>query len=144
MIYKISSPVTIVIPRKTKKDKIISLNLNVYRNTHFQVLNQIKIRYKELILPQLNNLPVFKSIHTIQYVLYTKRNNRSDIANVCCIVDKFFCDALVESGHLPDDNYNYLTQVVYSFGSIDRTNPRTDIYIYGETLNENPNQPAGN
>lgn len=135
MIYKISSPVSIVIPRKTKKDRVIALNLNVYRNTHFHVLNDIKIRYKELILPQLNNLPVFKYVYTVEYVWYPQRNNHSDVANVCCIVDKFFCDALVESNHLKDDNHDYLRQVVYRFGSVDRTNPRVDIYIHGD-INE--------
>lgn len=137
MLYKIISPTTIILPRKTKKDKVIALNLNVYRNTHFQVLNQIKIKYKEIILSQLKNLPVFKCINTIQYVWYPKRNNHSDVANVCCIVDKFFCDALVESGHLKDDNHDYLKQVVYTFGSIEPSNPHIDIFIYGD-INENP------
>lgn len=138
MIYKISSPVSVIIPRKTKKDRVFQLNLNIYRNTNFFTLNQVKVMYKELILPQLNNLPVFKQIHTIEYVWYPKYDKHGDVANTCCIVDKFFCDALVESNHLKDDNHDYLRQVVYRFGSIDKTNPRVDIYIHGD-INEDSN-----
>jgi len=52
-----------------------------------------------------------------------------DISNVLSIHDKFFCDALVELGKLPDDNYKYIPEVKYVFREVDKLNPRVDIYI---------------
>ena len=95
-------------------------------------MNQIKVRYKELILPQLESLPEFVYINTIEYIWYPRINNRSDVSNVCCIIDKFFCDALVESGHLPDDNHNFIKEIRYKYGEVNKLNPRVDIIINGE------------
>lgn len=61
-----------------------------------------------------------------------------DTSNICCIVEKFFCDALVQEGKLADDNYLYVKQSTYLFGEIDKTNPRCDIVIRNthETVSE--------
>ncbi len=41
MILKL--PLSVVIPRKTKEDKKIMLNLNTFRNLHYMTMNQAKI-----------------------------------------------------------------------------------------------------
>lgn len=124
MIYKVQSPLSVEI---TKKKRFI-LNLNNYRNASYFLLNAAKKNYKQAVLPQLKQLPHFNKIKLI-YVFYPNSRRRYDISNVCSIVDKFFSDALVESGHLDDDNYNYLPDVLYCFGSIDKDNPRVEILI---------------
>lgn len=145
MIYRINSPITVVLPRKTKKDKVIPLNLNWYRNCHFQISNQVKILYCELMRFQIEKLPVFEKINSISYLWFPATNRSSDTANVCCIVDKFFCDALVNLGRITDDNHNLIPTLHYSFGAVSKQNPRVEIYINGEPkLNENSNQSAGN
>jgi len=88
----------------------------------------MKILYKSLMEPQIEKLPVFDRIH-ITYTVYPKTRRLCDVSNVCSIHDKFFCDALVELGKLSDDNYKYLPEVVYRFGSVDKDNPRVDILI---------------
>lgn len=123
-MYKVESPLSINVT-KTKK---FSLNLNAYRNAHHFTLNKAKVEYKQAIKSQIETLPVFKRI-SIDYIFYPSTKRHYDVSNVCSIVDKFFCDALVELGHLEDDSYEYLQTVSYSFGSIDKERPRVEIVI---------------
>lgn len=113
------------------KTKNVGLNLNIYRNAHFQVLNDIKRKYKAIIEPQIQNLPEFGAVR-LTYILYPKTKRLCDISNVLSVHDKFFCDALVELGKLPDDDYRYLKNVNYRFGEIDKDNPRVEIIIEEE------------
>ena len=118
------SPLRIVRPRS--KDWI--LNLNIYRNTHYMTLNGVKIKYKALIQDQVDLLPKSLCV-SLTYVLYPKTKRRTDLVNVLCIHSKFFEDALVESGKLPDDNYEHLVKTTYLFGEVDKENPRVEILI---------------
>ena len=102
---EVDLPIGIKIGRKN-----YALNLNIYRNAHYQTLNKMKIEFSKVIEPELMKLPSFKSVD-LTYTLYPKTKRLCDIANVCSIVDKFFCDALVNIGKLPDDNYEYLKNI---------------------------------
>lgn len=126
---EVDLPIGIKIGRKN-----YALNLNIYRNAHYQTLNKMKVEFSKVIEPELMKLPSFKSID-LTYTLYPKTKRLCDIANVCSIVDKFFCDTLVNIGKLPDDNYEYLKNITYTFGSIDKDNPRVTVKISGE-INE--------
>lgn len=106
------------------------LNLNQYRNTHFRTLNTVKINYKLAMQSAISKGPKYSRIACI-YTVYPKDKRSFDLGNVCCIHQKFFEDALVELGKLPDDNYNYIPLTIYAFGSIDPANPRVDV----ETVN---------
>ena len=122
---EIDLPIGIKIGRKN-----CALNLNFYRNAHYQTLNKMKVEFSKVIEPELDKLPSFKSID-LTYTLYPKTKRLCDISNVCSIVDKFFCDALVNKGKLPDDNYQYIKDIKYTFGSIDKDNPRVTVKING-------------
>lgn len=124
MQYKIQSPLEVFV---TKKKKFI-LNLNNYRNANFFLLNNAKKSYKEAVREQLKELPRFDKIK-LTYVYYPNSNRRYDISNICSIVDKFFSDALVETGHLEDDNYYFIPSVLYLMGKVDKDNPRVEILI---------------
>ena len=104
------------------------LNLNQYRNTHFRTLNTVKINYKLAMESQIATGPKYNKIACI-YTVYPKDRRSFDVGNVCCIHQKFFEDALVELGKLPDDNYNYIPTVIYQFGGIDANNPRVTIEV---------------
>ena len=104
------------------------LNLNQYRNTHFRTLNTVKINYKECMRSQIATGPKYNKIACI-YTVYPKDRRSFDLGNVCCIHQKFFEDALVELGKLPDDNYNYIPLVVYQFGKVDPLKPRVEVKI---------------
>ena len=123
-MWKLSLPLTIPV----SKNRSLLLNLNVYRNAHYQSLDKAKKLFKELVKPQLEQLPKFDRVH-LRYTLYPKTKRLCDIANICSIVDKFFSDALVETGHLEDDNYTFVEGVSFFFGSVDSENPRVDVEI---------------
>ena len=131
---------TVISPLRVAKSKFKDwiLNLNNYRNTHYQTLNKTKVNYKEAMDSQIKNLPKFSKIK-LTYVLYPATKRLTDISNVCSIHDKYFCDALVEAGKLPDDDYTYVPSVTYTFGEIDKDNPRVEIKI--EELHEDSKEP---
>lgn len=113
---------------KHGKDKSFYLNLNQYRNAHYHVLNKAKVVFKEQMTKAIQALPKLNKIE-IKYTLYPASARDMDVSNTCSIVDKFFCDALVELSKLTDDNYKYLVKTSYEFGEIDRMNPRVDAEI---------------
>ena len=116
---------TLISPLRTKE---MILNLNQYRNAHYFKLNNSKTSYKAVMKTQIEQLPVFNKV-SITYTVFFGSKRKTDISNVCSIVDKYFCDALVELGKLPDDNYDYIKEVIYKFGGIDKTNPRVEITL---------------
>lgn len=109
-------------------NKNFNLNLNEYRNAHYYSLNKAKVTFKEVVQSQIDTLPLCNIIE-IDYILYTRSSRLVDINNLISITDKFLCDAIVESGKLPDDNYNHLPRTSSSFGGIDRSNPRIEAHI---------------
>lgn len=114
------------------KDKSVRLNLNVYRNLHHYLNNNAKVAFKELILPKLSGIPRQDKIH-LNYVLFTPNAAKRDIMNIGCIVDKFFSDLLTEAKVIDDDHGDIVVSASFSFGGIDRANPRVDVTIYPVT-----------
>ena len=114
---------------QTKKGKLFRMNLNVYRNTHFQTLNKVKKTFQDSLQADLQNLPQFVQV-TLHYVLYPRSLQELDVSNVLSIVDKFTCDALVEAGKLQDDCFKFVTKVTYEMGNIAPTNPRAELFIH--------------
>ncbi len=110
------------------KKKCFYLNLNQYRNAHYLLLNNSKKKFKEIIQGEILNLPELNEIE-LSYTLFVGSKRKLDISNICSIIDKYFCDALVELGKLPDDNYDYIKKISYSFGGIDKLNPRCECQI---------------
>lgn len=124
-MWTVSLPLRIPV----SKNKVFLLNLNSYRNTHFQILNKAKVLFEEVVRPLLKSIPVIEEC-TLEYTLYPGTSHLSDVSNICSIVDKFFCDTLVSAGKLADDNYTVVKSVKYLIGSIDRINPRVDVVIH--------------
>lgn len=129
VVAKIDLPLKLVLGRKN-----YALNLNFYRNAHYQILNKLKVSFTEQLEPELKKLPKLSKANLI-YSYYPGSKRLSDTANVCSIVDKFFCDALVKSGAIPDDNYTYIPNVSYTYGEIDKDNPRVTVTVLGEKEN---------
>lgn len=128
MSIKIDLPLFITLPRKTKADKKMIINLNNYRNWHYITSNQTKEAYKEQIRPMLDGVKFDRQIK-LHFIYFKPSARRSDRSNVLSIQEKFFCDALVECGCIPDDNDDIIIETRYSGGSIDRENPRVEVYI---------------
>jgi len=126
--HLVISPLFVSIPRKTKKDKTYRLNLNYYRNWNYAISNIIKQKYKEEMEDVIKVLPCLGKV-SLKFVLHKASNRRIDRANVLCIIEKFFCDALVEYGKLGDDNDEYIVSTTYLTGGVDKRNPRVEIFI---------------
>lgn len=125
-MYKVDVPYWVMMGKK--KPKPFYLNLNTYRNAHFQKLNKAKEAFHDTCKDRLQGLPIFSQV-ALTYTLYPKTNQLCDTANICCIVDKFVCDSLVECGRLRDDNYQIVKTVAFHFGNVDKENPRVEVSI---------------
>jgi acetylglutamate synthase len=94
----------------------------------FHLNNNLKKAMKQLVIDKELDFNYNKFI--LRYRLYLPDNRLRDISNVCCIVDKYVCDALVENGNIPDDNYTYLETVIYELGGVDIDNPRCEVEVW--------------
>lgn len=77
---------------------------------------------------QIEALPVLDKVE-IELHIYARDRRLFDIGNVGSIHEKFFLDALVELGKLPDDTYKYIAKTTTQFMGIDKENPRVEIII---------------
>lgn len=123
-MYRFSSPLQIFVGKR----KFI-LNLNNYRNTHYRVLNNAKVTYKMYMKKQIEKLPRLQPPIQITYTVFKGDKRNCDIGNICSVHQKFFEDALVELGKLPDDNHNMVKRTIYEWGGIDRLNPCVQVMI---------------
>ena len=119
------------IRNRVKTESYFYLNMNEYRNAPYHELSDMKIKFSEAVQDQIAPLPQFDWVE-FDYILFPGSAREIDTNNVCSIVDKFFCDAFVKAGKLPDDNYKYLRKSTFRFGEIDRNNARVELHITGE------------
>jgi hypothetical protein len=135
---KLILPLSVTMPRKTKADRIWILNLNSYRNTHFQTLNKAKAIYSEWIkafVPFYGDAECF-SEHIIDppyrfvYTIFPATGRRFDLANVLPIIQKFTDDSLIELGIISDVSWKVIKAIDYRFGAIDKENPRAELEIF--------------
>ena len=124
---KVISPLAVYLPRKTMKDKRISLNLNVYMHLNHFAINQARSVYFELMGSQLRSLR-FNRVELV-FWLFKGSKRKIDRANFLSIIEKFFCDALVHHGVIKDDSDDYVLKTTYATRGIDPKNPRVEIEI---------------
>lgn len=117
-----------------KKVKKTYLNLNGYRNWHYQISNKLKILFKEQVKGNLD----FSFMHKIEitYRYYAPDKRKRDLMNVIAVVDKFFQDALVEEGCIPTDDTDTVIQITSIYSGVDRENPRIEATINHKEFKE--------
>lgn len=130
---------TIVLPTAVavSKNKSFTINLNAYRNTHYQVLNKAKKEFDRVVKPRLKFVPKLEQC-SLEYTYYHGDGKEPDTNNVYAIADKFFCDTLVNAGVLPDDGPKYVRVTTFLPGDRDRDDPRIEVTI--RSLNHRRNQ----
>jgi len=89
------------------------LNENIFRNTHYQILNKIKQSFAPLYVPEVFTAKKIR----VSYYIYKKTKRSFDTGNVAFAIDKFFMDWLQNNGFIENDAFNYV-----SYGSIDGCN----------------------
>ncbi len=117
-----------VITAKSGKGKKYHLNLNNYRNWHFQASNHIKHSFCNAQKSLLSTLKLTPPIE-LSFTLWKGSKRKIDRSNIISIIEKFFCDSLTHYGCIPDDNDDYIKSTHYFTGGIDRDNPRCVIKI---------------
>ena len=122
MSYKFELPLYGVIKKG-------AINVNWYRNAHYQTSNSAKIKFKKMIQAQLDQFDKIETPIKIKYTYYKKANNSPDLDNFVGTVKKFFQDALVESGLIEEDNINFIVESSERYGGLDREKPRVDAEI---------------
>ena len=139
---KIILPLSVTIPRKTKADKVFTLNLNIYRNSHHMTLNQAKIAWKGIVANATQGMGnVGTGPYNFTYTVFPATGRKFDLANVLSIVQKFTDDALIEFGFISDDSYKIIPKIDYRFGAVDKENPRVELEIFplsGPDFNDLP------
>jgi len=128
MVHKIISPLHVIIPRRTKNDKKVALNLNIYRNLHHSINGLAKKVYTQMMSEQLEGLQI-KTPVEITYQVFKPTKRILDKMNVVSIVSKYLLDAITEYGCWEDDNDNFVKTETVLPTEIDRKNPRVEIII---------------
>jgi len=131
-------PTFVMIPKKTKDDEKVILNFNTYRNMNRFKLGHVKNVFYDQFKPEMDRVSIeynltlmskvnfykrvfntdFKPEFKLRYTITAANKRKFDIANMCTIIDKFTCDCLVKDGFMPEDNWEYLTEVTYAFGGV--------------------------
>lgn len=115
---------------KKTKTKLFSLNLNGYRNEHYQSLNKMKRKFKRIFVENYGVYPGEKMEKVfLEYEIFFPDNRRTDVPNIGSIVDKFTSDCLVECGYIKDDDRTVVKTVLFKDGGIDRDNPRAELTV---------------
>ena len=108
-------------PRKRTKDKRYWLNLNQYRNWHYIVNNQLKARFGQYLDIMYHDIIKTQSTPIrITYTVYYGKRTIVDFSNIAVVVQKFFEDWLVTRDIIPDDNFNFIKEVVYKWGGYEK------------------------
>lgn len=107
--------IEIELPLPRIKKQIVSLN--VYRNLNFWLKSKAKKDYAQIVNLKLRPFRRIKfDTPVITYTLYNKTKRRRDLSNFCSIIDKFFCDSLVDMKMIVDDDCTHLKEIDYRFG----------------------------
>lgn len=122
--YVIESPLSVPVSSKKK----FMLNMNDYRNAHYQVLNKAKVEYKRIMRDEILQLPKMNVI-SVDYEITLGDNRRHDGMNIASVTSKFFLDALVEYGILEDDNMKRVLHEEWNSCGVEKGNGRVLIYI---------------
>lgn len=111
----------------SKKIRKRYLNLNQYRNWHYQTSNKLKILFKEQVKGNLDFSFIGKI--EISYAYYAPDKRKRDLMNVIAVVDKFFQDALVEEGCIVTDDTDTVIKITSIYAGVDKDNPRVEATI---------------
>ncbi|MBF0229168.1 MAG: hypothetical protein HQK63_06195 [Desulfamplus sp.] len=115
---------------RVSKNKQIALNLNVYRNLHYQVNNKAKHALTDIMRNELVGCGLIQDFPLkFVYTIYRKTHRAVDLMNIGSVLDKFVCDALVQMRLLPDDNTKYIAGVEFIDGGVDKQNPHAKLEI---------------
>ena len=113
---------------KTKPNKTSLVGMNLYRNAHHFLQNNMKKYFQDLVIEQLPSVVEVIQQFTVTYKLYYK-SPVCDASNIVALIEKFYLDAIKEHGLIIDDNVNYHISSSWQVIAQDKTNPRIEVTI---------------
>jgi hypothetical protein len=112
------------------KKKLFSLNLNQYRNAHYQTLSNVKNTFSDIFSTLFGqNETKITEAAWLKYTIFFPDNRAADLGNIGAIVDKFTSDCLTKYGYIEDDNRRIVKRISFDDGGIDRENPRAELEL---------------
>lgn len=121
-------PTYVVLPRKTKKDKKVYINLNTYRNLNKFTENVCKKAFKDIMRKQLEGLEIQTPVE-VSYKVFKESNRKSDKMNVISITSKYLMDAITEFGCWEDDDDTNIKKEILLPTEVDKNYPRVVVEI---------------
>ena len=128
MIYKLTCPRVVYLPRVNVDDRPYRVNLNTYRNAYHAVNAQAKKAYTEAMREQLEGLKI-KTPVEISYKVYRPTRTRLDKMNVVSVTSKFLMDAITEFECWEDDSDDHIKTEVIFPTEYDKNNGRVEVTI---------------
>lgn len=113
----------------TSTNRTMGINMNEYNATSPFARNNAKKNYKVDMSYQISQLPRLERISVDYEVVFNDENDIHDGMNVASVTSKFFLDALVQLGVIPDDNYKRVVHEEWNPYGVDVNNGRVLIYI---------------
>lgn len=125
---KVVLPIYYVQEFKTKPNKTSLVGMNLYRNAHHFLQNNMKKYFQDLIIEQLPAVDTPLQTFTVHYTLYYK-SPVCDGSNIIALIEKFYLDAIKAHGLISDDNINFHKGSTWVVAEQDKVNPRVEITI---------------
>lgn len=125
---KLIVPMYVELPRKTKKDLNVWLNMNRFMNLHFLVKNNAKKVFFEVMRDQLEGVKIDTPVN-ITYQLFSPDKRKRDKMNAIAVVSKFLLDAITHYGCWEDDNDEFVKTETLLPTVYDKGNGRIEVTI---------------
>lgn len=118
------------VEKGVRKIRKYTINLNYMRGWNNLLYNDLKIIYTNLAVREIESKPIFRANEVeLTYYLFRKDKKLCDVNNILAAHDKFFQDAFVWCGCIPDDNFKHVKNTSFRFGGVDKENPRVNIVV---------------
>ena len=125
---KLIVPLYVELPRKTKKNVNIWLNMNKFIHLHYLVKGNAKKVFFEVMRDQLEGVKIDTPVN-ITYQLFSPDKRRRDKMNAIAVVSKFLLDAITHYGCWEDDNDDFVKTETLLPTEYDKGNGRIEVVI---------------
>jgi Holliday junction resolvase RusA-like endonuclease len=125
---KLIVPLCVELPRKTKKNVNVWLNMNRFMNLHYIMKNNAKKVFFEVMRDQLEGVTIDTPVN-ITYQIFNPQKRKRDKMNAISVVSKFLLDAITHYGCWEDDNDDFVKTETLLPTVYDKNNGRIEVTI---------------
>ena len=125
---KLIVPLFVELPKKTKKNVNVWLNMNRFMNLHHIMKNNAKKVFFEVMRDQLEGVKIDTPVN-ITYQLFSPDRRKRDKMNAIAVVSKFLLDTITHYGCWEDDNDDFVKTETLLPTEYDKGNGRIEVVI---------------